>query len=95
MICDYIKFFPGQLNALISREDERNNRFAYIKRTGMNKVSEWAKKVEILATAKCLKRDIITFHRGNWRTYSYVYAESDAIYLDNQSGLHFNVVLAP
>ena len=48
----------------------KENGFAYIKRTGMNKVSEWAAEVEILATAKCLKRDIITFHRGNWQRYS-------------------------
>ena len=96
MICNYIKFFPGQLNALISREDERKNRFTYIKRTGMNKVGKWATEVEILATAKCLKRDIITFHRGNWQRYLYVNAESDdAIYLDNQRGVHFNVILAP
>ena len=57
MICDYIKFFPGRLSALISREYERKNGWAYIKRTGMNKVGEWATEVEILATAKCLKRE--------------------------------------
>ena len=84
------------MNALISREDERKNGFTYIKRTGMNKVGEWATEVEILATAKCLKRDIITFHRGKWQRYSYVNTQSDdAIYLDNRSGVHFNVVLAP
>ena len=55
-----------------------------MKRTGMNKFSKWATEVEILATAKCLKRDIITFHRGKWQRYSYVNTESDdAIYLDN------------
>ena len=96
MICNYIKFFPGRLSALISRENERKNRFAYNKRTGMNKLGEWATEVEILATAKCLKRDIITFHRGKWQRYSYVNTKSDdTIYLDNQSAVHFNVILAP
>ena len=96
MICNYINFFPGRLTALISRENERNKRFKYMQRTGMNKLGEWATEVKILATAKCLKRSIIMFHQGKWQRYPYANTESDnAIYLDNRSGLHFNVILAP
>ena len=95
-ICDYINFFPGRLSALIQDKNEQANRYQYTHRTKMNKLGTWATKVKILAMAKCLKRDIIMLHNGQWQRYSYINTEpDDAIYLDNITGRHFDTTLSP
>ena len=96
MICDYINSFPGRLSALILNENEQMNGYKYTQHTEMVKLGTWATEVEILATAKCLKRDIITYYKGRWVCHSYVNTESeDAIYLDNSGRNHFDAILYP
>ena len=95
-ICDYINFFPGRLSALIQDKNEQENRYKYTHRIKMNIMGTWATEVEILATAKCLKRDIFTFYNKQWQRHSYVNTESDdALYLGNSTGGHFDAILSP
>ena len=62
----------------------------------MNKTCTWTTEVEILATVKCLKRDIFMFYNGQWQRHSYVNTESDdTIYLDNSTAGHFDAILSP
>ena len=95
MICDYTNFFLGRLSALIQDKNKQANGYEYTHRTKMNKMGSWAIEVEILAMAKCLKRDIFTFYNGQCQRHSYINTESDdAIYLDNSTGRLFDAILS-
>ena len=62
----------------------------------MQKSCTWATKTEVLVTAKMLHKDVYTWYKGQWLCYSYYHEPTtDAIYLDNSSECHFNVVLHP
>ena len=93
-ICDYIENFPGRLNAVLKNAHDVQSGYEYIKKSKMHKDNTWATKIKILATAKCFRRDIFTFYNYKWQRYSYLKTLStDAIYLDNRAGNHFDVVL--
>ena len=68
----------------------------------MHSPGVWGTETEILAAAKMFHRNIYTWYKaqydsqGKWLQYSHSkYPTEDAIYLDNGSGCHFNVVLTP
>ena len=93
--CNYISWFPGRLRALITDFNEMEDRRKYIKRSSMRSNGTWATEVEILATAKCFRRDVFTYYDNKWQCDSYLANYSDdAIYLVNKSD-HFNFVLRP
>ena len=51
-------------------------------------------ETEILATAKIIRRDVFTFHKGKWERFPYKHKLSrDAMYTDNRAGRHFDMVL--
>ena len=95
-ICDYIETFPGRLNAVLQNAHDVQSGHEYIQKLEMWKCTTWATEIEMLATAKCFRWDIFTFYNYKWQRYSYLKSLSpDAIYLDNRSGNHFDVVLTP
>ena len=95
-ICDYIENFPGRLNAVLKNAHDVQSGYEYIKKSKMHEDNTWATEIKILATAKCFRRDIFTFYNYKWQRYSYLKTLStDAIYLDNRAGNHFDVILTP
>ena len=59
--CDYIENFPGRLNAVLKNAHDVQRGYEYIKKSEMHKDTIWTTKIEILATAKCFRRNIFTF----------------------------------
>ena len=95
-ICDYIEYFPGRLTAVLTNAHDVHNGKKYLQKSEMHKSNIWGTKIEILATAKCFKHDIFTYYNYKWQRYSYLKTlSSDAIYLDNRAGNHFDVVIMP
>ena len=95
-ICDYIENFPGHLNAVLQNSHDVRSGKEYLKKSEMQKNNEWGTEIEILATAKCFKCDIFTYYNYRWQRHSYLKTLStDAIYLDNRAGNHFDIVIAP
>ena len=93
MLCDYISWFPGRLQALNTDSNELEDGRKYIKRSNMRSNGTWATEVEILAMAKCFRRDVFTYYDNKWQCHSYLaHYSDDAIYLVNKSD-HFNFVL--
>ena len=95
VLCKYISWFPGKLQGLITDKDELENESKYMKQSKMRNNGTWATEIEILATAKCFRRDIFTYLNDKWVCHSYLAEFSeDAIYLLNENH-HFNFVLGP
>ena len=92
MLCNFISLFYYQLSLFLSEGEGEG----YLKSTTMWKSGTWATETEILVTAKMFHKDVYTWYKGQWLQYSY-YREptKDAIYLNNQSTCHFDVVLSP
>ena len=91
-VCDFISTFNGDLKPFLTRGKGKE----YIQKSKMRKNTTWASEIEILATAKILHRDVFTYHNFKWLRYPYKHKLSvDALYLDNCSGLHFDIVLHP
>ena len=91
-VCDFISTFDGDLKPFLTRGKGKE----YIQKSKMRKNATWASEIEILATAKILHRDVFTYHNFKWLRYPYKHKLSvDALYLDNCSGLHFDIVLHP
>ena len=91
-VCDFISTFNGDLKPFLTRGKGKE----YIQKSKMRKNTTWASEIEILATAKILHRDVFTYHNFKWLRYPYKHKLSvDALYLDNHSGLHFDIVLHP
>ena len=67
VLCDYISWFPGRLSTLITDTDELEDRRKYIERSQMQMLGTWATEIEILATAKCFRRDIFTYYQSKWQ----------------------------
>ena len=68
----------------------------YILKSNMRRHGIWASEIEIMATAKILHQDVFTYHNFKWLRYPYKQELSiDAVYLDNCSGLHFDIVAQP
>ena len=85
----------GHLYALITDKDELQNGCKYIERSEMKRDGKWVTEVEILATAKCFRRDIFTYYQNKWQWHCYLAEYSkDAIYLINKKD-PFNIVLGP
>ena len=91
-ICNFITLFDYNLSPFLQEGEGED----YAAANKMQKSSMWAMEMEVLANAKMLHKDVYTWYKGQWLHYSY-YCEptTDAIYLDNSSECHFNVVLHP
>ena len=91
-VYDFISTFDGDLKPFLTRGKGKE----YIQKSKMRMNATWASEIEILATAKILHRDVFTYHNFKWLRYPYKQELSvDALYLDNHSGLHFDIVLHP
>ena len=72
--------------SLLKNTHDVQSGYEYIKKSKMCKDNTWATKIKILAT----------FYNYKWQRYSYLKTLStDAIYLDNRAGNHFDVILTP
>ena len=61
----------------------------------MHQLATWGTEVEILAAAKIIHR-MSTITKGTSQRFAYEVEKSpDAMFLDNRSGCHFNVVIGP
>ena len=68
----------------------------YAKSSGMHQLTTGGTEAEILAAAKIIHRDVYTYTRCTWQRFAYKAEKSpDAMFLDNRSGCHFNVVIGP
>ena len=91
-VCDFISTFDDDLKPFMKKGKGKE----YLLKSKMRDNGKWATETEILATAKILHWDIFTFHNFQRLRYPYKNELSpDALYLDNQSGLHFDAVLWP
>ena len=91
-ICNFITLFNYNLSPFIQSGEGED----YIATNKMRNSGTWATETELLATAKMLHKDVYTWYKGQWLCYSYFpEPTSDAMYLDNSSECHFNIVLHP
>ena len=68
----------------------------YIEGSGMQQLGTWVTEVEILATTKIIHCDVYPCARGTWHKFAYEAKRSaDAMFLDNRSGCHYNIVVGP
>ena len=62
----------------------------------MQQLGTWGTEVEILAAAKIIHHNVYTYARGTWQRFMYKAEKStDAMFLDNRSGCHYNIVVGP
>ena len=91
-IWNFITLFNYNLSPFLQEGEGED----YVVGNKIQKSGTWATEMEILATAKMLHKDVYTWFNGQWLCYSYYHEPTtDAIYLDNSSECHFNVVLHP
>ena len=56
-----LKISQGRLNVVLKNAHDVQSGYEYITKSKMYKDNTWATKIEILATAKCFRRDVFTF----------------------------------
>ena len=91
-ICNFIETYDKDLKPFIKKGQGK----MYIEGSGMRQLGTWGTEVEILAAAKIIHCDVYTYARGTWHRFAYKVEKSpDAMFLDNRSGCHYNIVVGP
>ena len=91
-ICNFIETYDKDLKPFIKKGQGKK----YIEGSRMQQLGTWGTEVEILAAAKIIHCDVYTYARGTWQRFVYKAEKStDAMFLDNRSGCHYNIVVGP
>ena len=91
-ICNFIEMYDKDLKQFIKKGQGK----MYIEGSQMQQLGTWGTEVEILVAAKIIHRDVYMYVRGTWQRFAYKAEKStDAMFLDNRSGCHYNIVVGP
>ena len=91
-ICNFKETYDKDLKPFIKKGQGKT----YIEGSGMQQLGTWGTEVEIFAAAKIIHRDVYTYVRGTWQRFAYKAEKStDAMFLDNRLGCHYNIVVGP
>ena len=91
-ICNFTEMYGKDFKLFIKKGQGK----MYIEGSQMQQLGTWGTEVEILVAAKIIHHDVYTYARGTWQRFVYKAEKStDAMFLDNRSGCHYNIVVGP